>query len=651
MSFLNSAMVEELKKAIDLQEYMRQFMELKRSGDHYSAKCPFHNDSTPSFHVWADHFHCYGCGKHGDVIEYEQHRTGLSFPDAVVSLADRFNFNVVVVDEQDKQAAALAVERKRYVAIVEAVADYYHQILFSDNGKEARKYLDSRGFGEAYCKAWKLGVAPGFSVLEELSRKNGWDLLDVEKAGLLGTSQDGNRKYDFFRNRIVIPIRNERGQTIGFGGRKYREEDAANSSVPKFINPRETAIYSKSRVLFNFDRARAAIVSSGDVIVVEGYMDALSLANAGVENVVAVSGTAMTPEHVKMLAKCARRVFLCFDADAAGQKAAGRAFEVAFPLNLVELLFLKVSDGKDPDEFVRKHGGAAFKLLLQSATPIVRQVTLWAKGGSGSSRESWIRAVRSQVLSVIQKNPDSAQKEVAMDLVAAELGLSSSALLVEKLPQSYAPSSGGVKQGALRQKEFASSAHESVLPPPPPEANSHVWLVQSSAEIKLVVALLCLSFSYDANGKKEFELCTNADSLMVECAQMGLVSKQTSEMVSYACSVLKQKCAEMAVYELPWGEFLEAPASLRFLVAMLKGDVGYIEELGMNSWLHTGGKKAVALADSGNALALSNAAYINFCIQDTQLSQKRGSLVVYLHQLLTDFQRKSYKIRLLGAKF
>jgi DNA primase catalytic core len=643
MSLLNDAMVEELKKAIDLQDYMRQFMELKRSGDHYSAKCPFHNDSTPSFHVWADHFHCYGCGKHGDVIAYEIHRTGLNFRDAVVSLADRFHFSVVVANEQDEQAAALAVERKRYVSIVEVVTDFYHQTLFSDNGREARKYLESRGFSEAYCKAWKLGVAPHYSVLEEFSKKQNWNLDDVEKAGLLGTSQDGNRKYDFFRNRIVIPIRNERGQTIGFGGRKYREEDIANSAVPKFINPRETAIYSKSRVLFNFDRARAAIVSSGDVIVVEGYMDALSLANAGVENVVAVSGTAMTPDHVKMLSKCARRVFLCFDADSAGQKAAERAFEVAFPMNLMELQFLKVSEGKDPDEFVRKQGGQAFKSLMMQAVPLVEQVTLWAKGVGPGSREVWIRAVRSRILPVIEKNPDLAQREVAVELVTKVLGLSSVHVLMNA-PRQPAKALKSVQEGDSQIPVSASGDGDDAggsLPPPR-------WPISMANEVKLVAALLCLSLPADARGKPEIEAILGADELLAECLRFALVTQETYDMAMFVLSLLREKCAEIAPFELSFAEYVAAPNPVQVLFALLKSDISFVEELGLKPWPPPGSKKVVNLVDAKNALALSNASYINFCVQDAQLSQRRGSLVLYLNQLLKDLREKTAKMRLLA---
>jgi DNA primase catalytic core len=645
MTLLNDAMVEELKKAIDLRDYMRQFMELRRSGDHYSARCPFHNDSTPSFHVWADHFHCFGCGKRGDIIEYEKHRTGLSFRDAVVSLAERHNITVVVSNEQDEQAVALMAERKRLVAIVEAVSEFYHQMLFSEKGIEARKYLESRGFGEAYCKAWKLGVAPHYSVLEDLSKKQSWNLEDVEKAGLLGTSQDGERKYDFFRSRIIIPIRNERGQVVGFGGRKYRQEDASNSSVPKFINPRETVLYSKSRILFNFDRARAAIVSSGDVVVVEGYMDALSLVNAGVENVVAVSGTAMTPDHVKLLAKSARRVLLCFDTDAAGQKAAERAFDVAFPMNLVKLQFLKVSDGKDPDEFVRKHGGQAFKSLMMQAGSLVEQVTLWAKGAGQGSREAWIRAVRSRILPVIEKNPDLAQREVAVELVTKVLGLSSVHVLMNA-PRQPAKLSKNFQEVSAQAQPFdggGAKTEEGGAPPPR-------WPILMANEIKLVVALLCLSLSADARGRPETEGILRADELLRECLNLSLMTQETYDMVLFVLFLLREKCSEIAPFELSFVEYLEAPVPVQVLVALLKNDVLFVEELGLKPWPPLGVKKVVNLVDGKNALALANAAYINFCVQDAQLSQKRGSLVLYLNQIFKDLGQKAARMRLLTPR-
>jgi DNA primase len=265
-------------------------------------------------------------------------------------------------------------------------------------------------------------------VLESLAAKRKWRAEELEKLGLLGVASDGKRRYDFFRGRIVIPIRNECGQAVGFGGRIFRVQDFGRKEIPKFLNPRETPLYQKSKILFNFDKARPSIKSSGEVIIVEGYMDAMSLASAGITNVVSICGTSLTREHSKILAKVARTAILCFDSDAAGQGAAERAFDIAFPLNLLKLRHLMVSDAKDPDEFVQTFGADAFRKMLPRATNLLERIIYSAKG-EHASRGEWLRNVHSKVIPVIQRNPDATERDMAMVLVAKLLGLSSATLL------------------------------------------------------------------------------------------------------------------------------------------------------------------------------------------------------------------------------
>ena len=490
-------------------------------------------------------------------------------------------------------------------------------------------------------------MAPSFGVLEELSRKNGWDLRDLENAGLLATTADKTRKYDFFRGRIVFPIRNDRGQTIGFGGRVYKIEDVSRKEIPKFINPRETVIYSKSRVLFNYDRARAAIVGSGDVVVVEGYMDALSLASAGIENVVAVAGTAMTPEHVKLLSKSARRAFLCFDSDSAGQKAAERAFEVAYPMNLLELLFLRVSDGKDPDEFVRKHGAQSFRELMGSATPLIEQVTNWAKTGEQGSREAWIRSVRKRVLPVLEKNPDAAQREVALSGVARVLGLSSVAVLagLPRLGHALDGGTGEVSHYVARSSSQVVLAND---PSSEDALNLIRWRVGGTVEIKLVVALLCLPVIRDGGDMSALEGTFFADGLVEDASKMEIMASDTVELVSYICKLLREKCVEISPCDLPFSEFLKGPPALQALVALMKGDFGYLEEFGLKAWPRPSSKERISLNSSKDVLTLQNASYINFCIQDVQMSLKRGSLLQYLTHIMAEIRQKCQRAKLLG---
>lgn len=641
MSRLNNIVIQELVKTIDLQEYMKLFLPLKRSGDHLSGKCPFHQDSTPSFHVWRDHFHCFGCGKRGDIIEYEMHRTGTVFRDAVVSLAERFGYSVETSSPQDAQQAQAYAEKKQLHCIMEDVSSYYHEYLMGECGKEAREYLASRGYLEAQCLSWKLGLAPSNSVLEPLAVEKNWKVDELEKLGLLGVTSDGSRRYDFFRGRIVIPIRNERGQAVGFGGRVFRSQDVSRKEIPKFINPRETLLYQKSKILFNFDKARAAIAKSGEVVVVEGYMDAMSLANAGVENVVSVSGTALTVEHVKLLSKVARKAMLCFDSDAAGQRAAERAFDVAYPLNLLELIYVVVSGAKDPDEYVQKFGSDAFRTILLGGKSLLERVVLTARGENGS-REVWLRNVRDKIIPVLLKNPDAGQREIAMDVVASTLGLSSSALIgnlgtVARLAPTevVVPSASDDDSGTT--DEVAGLG------------NVASWSVLCATEIRLVVAFFCFSPSEFSNSYESLAL--RASHVFRECTGCGISGRESSQLLQEVLDVARASNCGIAPSEMPLSAFEGRSLLFRSLAAIVAKDKEFLSSVGLPTWPIDSVKNSpLVSADLLNVLVPSRAGFFGFTINDVMLSRKKGRLESLVKRLLDELEEKARRARLLGTK-
>jgi DNA primase len=355
--------IEDLLARVDVVDVVESYVPLKRSGSNFSARCPFHNEKTPSFTVsqTKQFYHCFGCGAHGTAISFLMEYQGMGFVDAVKELAMRVGMTVPETERpQNKPAAGTGED---LVGVVARAARFYKQSL--KQSERAIAYLKGRGLSGEIAARYGLGYAPdGWQALEA-------EFDDYEKSKALVTAGlviEGNegRRYDRFRDRVVFPIQNQRGNIIGFGGR------IIDKGEPKYLNSPETPLFEKGRELYGLGQARAGIRRSGTVLVVEGYMDVVALAQAGVDYAVATLGTATTPWQVRKLLKQADRVVFCFDGDAAGKRAAWRALEnsLAQLLDGRQVGFLFLPEGEDPDSFVRAKGKDEFEALLAKAQPL-----------------------------------------------------------------------------------------------------------------------------------------------------------------------------------------------------------------------------------------------------------------------------------------
>jgi len=361
--------VQELLARVDVVDVVGRYVQLRKGGANLLGLCPFHNEKSPSFTVspTKQFYHCFGCGAHGSAISFLMEHTGASFPEAVRSLAASVG---MVVPEENRSPAQRAASKRRkeevsrHQQILDAANAFYQRSLKASPA--AVSYLKQRGlsgqiaarFGLGWSGNDRRGLATVFPNYE--------DPLLVE-SGLVIEAEDG-RRYDRFRERVMFPIRNTRGSIIGFGGRLIAKGE------PKYLNSPETAVFSKGRELYGLWEARSAVRTEGCVLVVEGYMDVVGLAQQGIENAVATLGTSTTPEHVQKLLRVSDKVVFSFDGDKAGRRAAWRALQVCLPLlrDDASIRFLFLPQEHDPDSYVREFGPEAFRASLAEADPLSR---------------------------------------------------------------------------------------------------------------------------------------------------------------------------------------------------------------------------------------------------------------------------------------
>lgn len=386
--------LEELRARTPLAELIRGRVRLVRSGRQWKGCCPFHDEKTPSFQVYHDHFHCYGCGAHGDAISYVMQTQGLGFMEAVAQLAAAAG---LAVPQPNPEAAAADEARQDLFAVLEAAARAFSRRLFLPEGKAALAYLRGRGLSEQTIRDFGLGWSgEGRGALAAELGREGFSKLRLAAAGL--AKEDGNLNYyEFFFNRIMFPIRDPRGRVISFGGRTLGE------GQPKYLNGPETELFVKRRTLYGLDRARPAFrahPSTGSPpIVVEGYMDVIALHQAGFPTAVAPLGTALTEEHLHELWRFADAPVICFDGDAAGARAAERTIELALPLLTHEhtLAFAELPDREDPDSLVRRAGPESFRAVIAAAEPLFRVLYRLLRGRTGEATPEQRAALRARL--------------------------------------------------------------------------------------------------------------------------------------------------------------------------------------------------------------------------------------------------------------
>ncbi|RZI48738.1 DNA primase [Lactococcus kimchii] len=357
MAVLSTEQVNELKGAVNIADLISQYVALSRNGKNFLGLCPFHGEKTPSFNVNAEKgfYHCFGCGKSGDAIEFLKEYKQIGFVDAIKELAD---FAGVQLDLDEQKSRDDHPNSPLYEIHNQAARLYNTLLMSTELGERAREYLAQRGISAELIKNFNIGLAP---EEDDFIYKNLSSKFEEEVLATSGLFHFSNRKvFDAFINRIMFPITNEYGQTIGFSGRKWQENDEAKA---KYVNTSATTIFDKSYELWNLDKARATIAKQREVYLMEGFMDVIAAYKSGINNAVASMGTALTEKHVRRLKQIAKNFVLVYDGDSAGQNAIHKALSL---IGEEKVQIVKIPEGLDPDEYSKTYGSASLATLMES---------------------------------------------------------------------------------------------------------------------------------------------------------------------------------------------------------------------------------------------------------------------------------------------
>jgi DNA primase len=419
--------IDEVRSASDIVDVISSYVRLKKRGKNFIGLCPFHQEKTPSFNVSPEKqmYYCFGCGDGGNVITFVTQFEKVSFIEAVRTLAERAG---IALPSEDSQSSAEATEsEKLYEVCRKAGLIFYDNLTSTVEGKLALEYFHHRGFTDETIR--KFGLGYSMHSWDDLIRKMekegiGIDLLD--KAGLVVRKEDGSGQYDRFRGRAMFPIFSPSGRTIAFGARKMREDDP----LGKYINSPETPVFNKSRNLYGIYQAKDAIREKEFAILVEGYADLISVYQAGIQNIVASSGTALTEEQIQLVSRYAKNLTLVYDGDSAGSNATIRGVDLVIEQGL-DVKVAELPEGDDPDTFVKKHGGAAFQQLLDGASSFLDfKARKFQSEGLLNSPEGQTRVVRSMV-ETLGKMKDELKRSFYVKSIAEKYGIYESVLYRE----------------------------------------------------------------------------------------------------------------------------------------------------------------------------------------------------------------------------
>ena len=412
MALFPPSFIDDLKSLADIVQVVQERVPLKRSGSSWKGLCPFHGEKTPSFHVYdKGFFKCFGCSVGGDVIKFVELYEKVTFPEAVRQLAGRFGLTVPEA-EDGKQDAEGQRDREAVLRAHEIAGVWFREQLASPAGAAARRLLATRGISDATAEMLGVGYAPpSREALKARLVKEGFDAGWIPRTGLF-VEREGGVVIDRFRSRLMFPIARDNGAVVAFGGRAM---DAGQ--VPKYLNSPETAIYVKGRTLYGLNFSKAAIAKAKHAVMVEGYFDVAQALQAGITNVVASSGTALTPAQARLLKRFAAKVVLSFDPDAAGKGAAVRTSELlvaeGFQVNVAMM-----PPGEDPDTFIRREGGAAYQERMRTSRPYLEYLLDQAAAGQDLSRDEARREFLSQMLEVAARIPDATARDQFADRLA-----------------------------------------------------------------------------------------------------------------------------------------------------------------------------------------------------------------------------------------
>ncbi len=413
--------IDEVRQTNDIVDIISQYVHLKRSGRNFFGLCPFHNEKSPSFSVSPDKqiFHCFGCGVGGNVFTFLQKIEGISFVEAVQTLAERSNIQLPTL--QNSADSYKEILKAKVYKVNEFTAKFYHENLYKPEAKIAQEYIKKRKLTNNTLKSFQIGFSGKFDELYRELKKQGFEDEEILESGLVNKNDNG--KYiDRYRNRLMFPICDVRGRVIAFGGR------VLDDSKPKYINSPENVVYSKGRNLFGLNVAKKG--DTKKLLIVEGYMDVISLHQRGITNVVAPLGTALTQQQGWLLRKNAEQIILSFDSDEAGLTAKIRALDILQNMGC-DIRILQMEGAKDPDEYIIKYGNVRFKALIEKAISVVEfKVKILKKDLDLENVNDKIKFLN-EIAKLMSKIDNTIEQEIYIEKIAKEYDISKEAIYAE----------------------------------------------------------------------------------------------------------------------------------------------------------------------------------------------------------------------------
>ena len=413
--------IEEVRQSNDIVDIISQYVRLKRSGRNFFGLCPFHNEKSPSFSVSPDKqiFHCFGCGVGGNVFTFLTKIEGINFIEAVQMLAERSNIQLPTLENNGDSAKELL--KSKIYKLNEFTANYYHERLYKPESKIAQEYIKKRKLSNETLKSFKIGFSGKFNELYKELKKQGFEDKEMFESGLINRNERGEY-IDRYRNRLMFPICDARGRVIAFGGR------VLDDSKPKYINSPENVVYSKGRNLFGLNVAKKGDIKK--ILVVEGYMDVISLHQRGITNVVAPLGTALTQQQGWLLRKNSEQIILSFDSDEAGLTAKIRALDILQDMGC-DIRILQMDGAKDPDEYIIKYGNARFNNLIEKALSVIEfKVKVLKQNLNLESTNDKIKFLN-EIAKLISKVDNTMEKEVYIEKISKQYDISKEAIYAE----------------------------------------------------------------------------------------------------------------------------------------------------------------------------------------------------------------------------
>ncbi|MBR3162635.1 MAG: DNA primase [Clostridia bacterium] len=433
MARYSEDILEDIRQSNDIVDVISQYVRLKRSGRNFFGLCPFHNEKSPSFSVSPDKqiFHCFGCGVGGNIFTFISKIEGISFKESVEVLAERANIQLPKI-ENSKESYKEELKAKVY-KVNKFTADFYHKNLYQPTSKIAQEYIKKRKLNNETLKSFQIGFSGKFDELYKALKKEGFGEQEILESGLVNKNDNG-KFIDRYRNRLMFPICDTRGRVIAFGGR------VLDNSKPKYINSPENIVYSKGRHLFGLNVAKKGDTKT--LLIVEGYMDVISLHQRGITNVVAALGTALTQQQGWLLRKNTEKVILGFDSDGAGQTAIIRSLEILQNMGC-DMRVLQMEGAKDPDEYILKYGVVRFQNLMQNAISLFEFKVKNLKQGLNLENSNDKIKFLNEIAKLLAKIDNTMEKEVYIEKISKTYDISKEAIYAQVNKLSYVNSKGG----------------------------------------------------------------------------------------------------------------------------------------------------------------------------------------------------------------